>query len=85
MGIVSNSSPNYTAVFASYGIPKGEPITTTAGLPPGLTFVDNINGLMQAVFSYGGATLFCELMSEMRRPMDFWKGMIFAETFIFLC
>lgn len=85
MGIVSNSSPNYTAVFASYGIPKGQPITTTAGLPPGLTFVDNINGLMQAVFSYGGATLFCELMSEMRRPMDFWKGMIFAETFIFLC
>jgi hypothetical protein len=84
MGIVSNSSPNYKAVFASYAIEKG-PIVTSAGVPPGLTFIDNINGLMQAVFSYGGATLFCELMAEMRKPYDFWKGMLFAETFIFLC
>ncbi|GAB7348843.1 hypothetical protein MBLNU459_g7551t2 [Dothideomycetes sp. NU459] len=84
MAITSTSSPNYKAVFASYGIKQG-PIIKTAGLPAGLTFIDNINGLMQAVFSYGGATLFCELMAEMRRPFDFWKGMIFAETFIFLC
>lgn len=67
MGIVSNSDPNYEAVFASYQIPQG-PIKTSAGVPDGLTFVDNINGLMQAVYSYGGATMFCELMAEMRRP-----------------
>lgn len=85
MAIVANSSPNYAASLASYGTPPDEPIMTSAGVPAGLTFVDNINGLMQAVFSYGGATLFCELMAEMRRPFDFWKGMIIAETFIFLC
>lgn len=84
MAIVSNSSPNYKAVFATYAIPQG-PVVTSAGVPAGLNLRDNINGLMQAVFSYGGATLFCELMAEMRRPYDFWKGMIFAETFIFLC
>jgi len=84
MGIVSTSAPNWKAVTASYGIEPG-PIVTSAGVPAGLTLTDNINGLMQAVFSYGGATLFCELMAEMRRPFDFWKGMIIAEVFIFLC
>lgn len=84
MGIVSNSDPNYEAVFASYQIPQG-PIKTSAGVPDGLTFVDNINGLMQAVYSYGGATMFCELMAEMRRPWDFWKGLLIADIFIFLC
>ncbi|KAI6954282.1 oligopeptide transporter protein [Hortaea werneckii] len=37
---------------------------------------------MQGVYSYGGATLFNELMAEMRRPHDFWKGLICAEFFI---
>ena len=38
---------------------------------------------MQAVYAYGGATLFVEFMSEMRRPFDFWKGMICAQIFIY--
>ena len=38
---------------------------------------------MQAVFSYGGAMLYCEFMSEMRRPHDFWKALLIAEAFIF--
>ncbi|KAL1640492.1 hypothetical protein SLS58_006842 [Diplodia intermedia] len=84
MGIVANSPPNYEAVYASYQIPQG-PVKTSAGAPSDLTFIDNINGLMQAVYSYGGATMFCELMAEMRRPWDFWKGLIVADTFIFTC
>ena len=40
---------------------------------------------MQAVYSYGGAMLFLEFMSEMKRPFDFWKGMICAQTFIYFC
>jgi amino acid permease len=38
---------------------------------------------MQAVFSYGGAMVYCEFMSEMRRPFDFWKALLVAEAFIF--
>lgn len=73
MGIVAHSHPNYTAVAATSpalipNINDPPAIYTTGGSPPGLTFRDNVNGLMQAVFSYGGATLFCELMAEMRRP-----------------
>jgi len=40
---------------------------------------------MNAVFSFGGATLFCELLAEMRRPFDFWKSLICAEILIYLC
>lgn len=29
--------------------------------------------------------LFVEFMSEMKRPFDFWKGMICAQTFIYFC
>lgn len=74
MGIMAHSTPNYTASFSSYpslfpnGIDNPPPIATTAGTPPGLNFRDNINGLMQAVFSFGGATLFPNLLAEMRRP-----------------
>lgn len=67
MVITNNSEPNWTAVTASYQIEEG-PIYHTASTPPDKTFVDQINGLMQAVYSYGGATLFNELMAEMRRP-----------------
>ncbi|KAI6839670.1 oligopeptide transporter protein [Hortaea werneckii] len=73
--------PNYAASLASYNTPKG-PITTYAYWPPTTKLNDHINGLMQGVYSYGGATLFNELMAEMRRPHDFWKGLICAEFFI---
>lgn len=98
MGIVANrpnGGVNYAANFAiqpsifpkNYDPTSGPvgapPIQTTGGTPGYLSFQNNINGLMQAVFSYGGATLFCELMAEMRRPWDFWKGLLAADLLIF--
>jgi len=38
---------------------------------------------MNMVFAYGGAMIFPEIMAEMRRPMDFWKGMALAQALIF--
>ncbi|KAK5116851.1 hypothetical protein LTR85_009111 [Meristemomyces frigidus] len=73
--------PNYAAALTTYNTPKG-PVKTSAYWPEGLGLQDHINGLMQGVFSYGGATLFTELLAEMRRPYDFWKGLICAEIFI---
>jgi hypothetical protein len=73
MVVVHQYPPNYSASLSSYKIPKG-PIQTSGFWP-----------LMNAVFSYGGATLFNELMAEMRRPYDFWKGFIIAEAFIYCC
>jgi hypothetical protein len=67
MGVTSKFGPNYEAAEASYGIPRG-PVMTSADWPEGTTLIDRINGLMNGVFAYGGATLFTELLAEMRRP-----------------
>jgi len=84
MAVVHQYPPNYEASFSTYGTVKG-PVKTTANWPEGTALMDRINGLMNCVFAYGGATLFNELMAEMRRPYDFWKGFLFAEIFIFSC
>ncbi|KAK3669944.1 hypothetical protein LTR78_010195 [Recurvomyces mirabilis] len=82
MVVTNKYEPNYDASFASYGTEPNQPVHTYTNWPPGLTLRNHINGLMQGVYSYGGATLFNELMAEMRRPHDFWKSLIFAEVFI---
>lgn len=84
MAVIAHSGPNFTAAKANNMVEPG-PIFKTAGPPPGVAFDGQVVGLMQAVFSYGGAMLFIEFMSEMKRPFDFWKGMLCAQTFIFFC
>ncbi|KAF3012766.1 hypothetical protein E8E14_003045 [Neopestalotiopsis sp. 37M] len=79
--------PNYAAVEASFGLEKA-PIRTFAGTPPagytsGTGFVASLNGLNTAVFAYGGSMLFAALLAEMRHPMDFWKGLLIAQIFIY--
>ncbi|KAI6127222.1 transmembrane amino acid transporter protein-domain-containing protein [Pisolithus sp. B1] len=75
MGAVANTPPNY----AGANLPPG-PVQTVA--ISNLPFEDRLNGIMQMVFSYGGAMIFIEFMAEMRRPMDFWKAMAVAQLFI---
>lgn len=69
MGVVPSFGPNYKASAAAYNTTPNEPIVTSAYWPPGTTLNGRINGLMNGVFAYGGATLFNEFMAEMRRPM----------------
>ena len=83
MGVIPAFGPNYEASAAAYNTTPNEPIVTSAYWPPGTTLNDRINGLMNGVFAYGGATLFNEFMAEMRRPMDFWKALLCADIFIF--
>ncbi|GAM85071.1 hypothetical protein ANO11243_030740 [Dothideomycetidae sp. 11243] len=96
MGVAANSPPNYKAVKISAGgalppvltaqLPDGSfpAVQTSAGAPVS-GIVAGVGGLMQAVYSYGGAMLFIEFMSEMRRPYDFIKAMWGAQLFIYLC
>jgi hypothetical protein len=85
MVIVTHNPPNFTASEASNGFGvESLPIKTYGGAPPySEGFSTGVSGLMQAVYSYGGAMLFCEFLSEMRKPADFWKALIIAESFIF--
>ncbi|OXV05166.1 hypothetical protein Egran_07066 [Elaphomyces granulatus] len=96
MGAFAHSPPNYSiAVLGSAGSVV-DPTTITPdpntgvyppvihynGLPNPNSLVGSINGLMQAVYAYGGAQLFVEFMAEMRRPRDFLKAMWFAQFLI---
>jgi len=83
MGVAANSPPNFAATEASFGPAFGPgPVHTYAGTPPagaasgGSGFVGSLNGLNQAVYSYGGAMLFISFLAEMRHPWDFWKGIL---------
>ncbi|KAH6676429.1 transmembrane amino acid transporter protein-domain-containing protein [Halenospora varia] len=84
MGLSAPSVPSYQAALASYSIPEG-PVVANAGTPPGGTFVDSLNGLNQAVYSYGSSMMFCEFMSQMRRPTSLWKSLIAAQAVIYFC
>ncbi|TEY71225.1 hypothetical protein BOTCAL_0098g00140 [Botryotinia calthae] len=90
MGVVANSPPNYATIEASFGDAFGPgKVQLYAGTPPpgkatgGDGFIGSLNGLNQAVYSYGGAMLFVAFLAEMRHPMDFWKGLICADLFIY--
>lgn len=81
MGVAANSPPNYATVQKSYGDSFGPgPVHRYAGTPPdgaatgGDGFTGSLNGLNQAVYSYGGAMLFIAFMAEMRDPKSFMKG-----------
>jgi hypothetical protein len=90
MGVAANSPPNIATVQASFGDTFTGPIHRYAGTPPagaatgGSGFVGSLNGLNQAVYSYGGAMLFIAFLAEMRHPWDFWKGVLCADIFIYI-
>ena len=97
MGVAAHSPPLYSAAVSSAGYSVNPNLVTptaagvypavqhSGGLPDKANFGASVNGLMQAVYSYGGAMLFPEFMSEMKRPFDFLKGMWGAQFFIFVC
>ncbi|KAF6239770.1 hypothetical protein HO173_002316 [Letharia columbiana] len=96
MGVAAHSPPLYSAAGSSAGFSVNPDLVTanaagvypavthSAGLPDPANFGASINGLMQAVYAYGGAMLFTEFMSEMKRPYDFLKGMWGAQFFIYI-
>ncbi|KAK0631085.1 transmembrane amino acid transporter protein-domain-containing protein [Bombardia bombarda] len=91
MGVAANSLPNFTATQRSYGDEFGPgPIRTFGGTPPdgfasgGSGFMGSLNGLNQAVYSYGGCLVFASFLAEMRHPHDFWKSLLIAQVFIYV-
>ena len=97
MGVAAHSPPLYSAAASSAGYSVNPtlvtpdangvypPVQHSGGLPDQANFGASVNGLMQAVYAYGGAMLFTEFMSEMKRPRDFLKGMWGAQFFIYIC
>ncbi|SPO24588.1 related to neutral amino acid permease [Ustilago trichophora] len=83
MAAIIKYGPYIAGAQASYGTDypyNNQPVMTSAFVSYDIS--QKVNGLMNMVFAYGGAMIFPELMAEMRRPMDFWKGMISAQALI---
>ncbi|KAJ1026609.1 hypothetical protein NDA13_003986 [Ustilago tritici] len=83
MAAIIKYGPYIAGAQASYGKDypyNNQPVLTEAFVSYPIS--QKVNGIMNMVFAYGGAMIFPELMSEMRRPMDFWKGMISAQALI---
>lgn len=70
VGFVYSSPPNFTAAMAAYGINPGPVITAAIAGGP---LYQRVNGVMNMVFAYGGAMIFVDFYSEMKKPWDFWK------------
>ncbi len=74
MAAIIKYGPYIAGAQASYGTDypyNNQPVMTSKFVSNPITA--KVNGIMNMVFAYGGAMIFPELMSEMRRPMDFWK------------
>lgn len=96
MGAAAHSEPLFSASASSAGYsinPKlvkpvngvYPPVQHSGGLPDPGNFGGSVNGMMQAVYSYGGCMIFPEFMAEIKRPRDFLKGMWGAQLFIYIC
>ncbi|KAF8488736.1 transmembrane amino acid transporter protein-domain-containing protein [Gautieria morchelliformis] len=79
MGAVANSAPNFASALKENAVSAG-PVMTQPLIHQ--AFQNQIVGVMQMVYAYGGAMLFIEFMAEMKRPFDFWKGMVCAQLLI---
>lgn len=97
MGVAAHSPPLFSAYAASAGYsinpalakPDAQgnfpPVQHSAGLPDQSNFGASVNGLMNAVYAYGGAQIFVDFMAEMSQPRDFLKSMWGSQLFIYLC
>lgn len=96
MGAAANSPPLFSASGTSAGFSISPSLVQphngtfpavqhSSGLPNPSNFGASVNGMMQAVYAYGGCMIFPEFMAEIRRPRDFLKGMWGAQVFIYLC
>uniref|UniRef100_A0A060SYU6 ARAD1A14564p n=1 Tax=Blastobotrys adeninivorans TaxID=409370 RepID=A0A060SYU6_BLAAD len=85
MGVVAHTGVNYDAALTQNGIEKGPIITKAVISGSGEHFSLQLQAAMNIVYAYGGAMVFVNFMAEMRRPMDFIKGMALAQATIFSC
>lgn len=82
---VAKGPPNFEALINGGLITPmqaQEPIRVEAWT--NVHLMTRIQGVSTMVFAWGGATIFCEVMAEMRRPQDFVKGMLGAQTLIMI-
>lgn len=84
MGLAATELPNFAGGAKQNALPNStDPVKTRA--IEQYPFQDQLSAVMNIVYSYGGAMVFVEFLSEMRKPREFLKGMLSAQGVIFVC
>lgn len=81
LGYVNGTEPNWENAKNILGLDQA-PIMTY-GIAPDQTLVNRIVAISNISYVFAGSVVFPEIISELRRPWDFWKSMICAQTLIF--
>ncbi|GME82066.1 unnamed protein product [Ambrosiozyma monospora] len=74
--------PNWANAEKISGLSKG-PIMTF-NFTPGVDLFIKVVAMTNISFVFAGSLAFPEVLSEMRRPVDFWKTLLTTETFILI-
>lgn len=80
LGFIGHSEPNWDNAASVLGILKG-PIETF-GITPGQSLMNRVVAVTNISFVFAGSIVFPEVISEMRRPWEFWKSMCLAQCII---
>lgn len=81
LGYINGTEPNWDNAKSILGLDQA-PIVTF-GITPDQTLVNKIVAISNISYVFAGSVVFPEIISELRRPWDFWKSMICAQTLIF--
>lgn len=82
LGFIGHSEPNWENAESILGIPRTA--IFTYGITPGQSLVDRVVAVTNISFVFAGSIVFPEVISEMRRPWEFWKSMIVAQSIILI-
>lgn len=82
LGFIGHSEPNWENAESILGIPRKA--IFTYGITPGQSLVDRVVAVTNISFVFAGSIVFPEVISEMRRPWEFWKSMIVAQSIILI-
>lgn len=81
LGYINGTEPNWDNAKSILGLDQA-PIVTF-GITPDQTLVNKIVAISNISYVFAGSVVFPEIISELRRPWDFWKSMICAQSLIF--
>lgn len=80
LGYIGNDPPNWENAMSLLGVPQGA--IETFAIVPGQSLMNRVVSVSNLSFVFAGSIVFPEVISEMKKPWEFWKSMCTAQSFI---
>lgn len=82
LGYIGHSEPNWKNALALLGIEQGT--IETYAITPAIPLVYRVVAIANISYVFAGSVVFPEVISELKRPWEFWKSLIVAEGLILI-